>query len=360
MRVASFTLVGSCMVRFALAFGGLAVFCSTTALAQSVGAQQPADVVATVGPAKITLAQVDELALKLRADQFGTLRLSHAVYEARRGAVDDLIANILLEQEAKSQGIEAAALLGREISAKVVPPTDAEVTAWYLANQERVQGATLDQAREPIKAFLVDQRTDTARQAFVDRLKAKTPVTVSLQPAREAVKADGAALGPANAPIEMIEFADFECPFCLRAFPIVKQVKDAYGDRVRLVYRHYPLQQHAHARPAAEASLCANEQGKFWPYHDRLFADPSKLSEADLKGTASEIGLDVARFDACLDSRRFQAAVDADIQAGSAAGVTGTPAFFINGRPLVGAPPFEDFKRVIDEELALKKSGGHP
>ena len=130
---------------------------------------------------------------------------------------------------------------------------------------------------------------------------------------------------------------------------------ETYGDRIRFVYRHYPLPNHPHARPAAEAAQCANEQGQFWPYHDRLFAEPGKLSDADLKQTAADLGWTPRGSTPASTSTRYKAVVDADQQAGNDAGVTGTPAFFINGRLLTGAQPFEAFKRVIDEELALKK-----
>jgi protein-disulfide isomerase len=120
------------------------------------------------------------------------------------------------------------------------------------------------------------------------------------------------------------------------------------------VYRHYPLPNHPHAKPAAEASACANEQGKFWEFHDRLFENQTRLTDADLKQHASAVGLDAAQFNACFDSHKFAQEVEDDMEAGEAAGVNGTPAFFINGRALSGAQPFEAFKRVIDEELARK------
>ena len=160
---------------------------------------------------------------------------------------------------------------------------------------------------------------------------------------------------PLAAAVEIIEFSDFECPFCLRAHPTVQKVMAEYGERVRLVYRHYPLPNHPNAVPAAEASACANEQGKFWPYHDRLFASPGRLSAADLKQHAVELGLDAAQFNACVDERKYRADVQADMQAGQRAGVSGTPAFFINGRPLTGAQPYEAFARIIDEELARRR-----
>jgi protein-disulfide isomerase len=132
-------------------------------------------------------------------------------------------------------------------------------------------------------------------------------------------------------------------------------VLDTYGDRIRFVYRNFPLQNHQQARPAAEAAQCANEQGQFWAYHDRLFGDPGKLSDAELKQSAAALGMDAARFNKCVDDHKYRAVVDADQQAGADAGVTGTPAFFVNGRLLSGAQPFEVFKRVIDEELELKR-----
>lgn len=345
---------GHCSIRLAGFIGMLVALGAAPARAQLATRQVPSDVVATVGSTTITLATVDETALKQPSGDFANLTLSQAIYESRRKALDELVGNLLLDQEANAQGVERTALFAREVSSKVESPADSEVTAWYLANQERVGGATLEQARQPIREFLVNERTQTALEAYLARLKTKTPVKLSLEPPRERVSATGASLGPAAAPVEIIEFADFECPFCLKAFPIVKQILAAYGDRIRLVYRHFPLQQHPNARPAAEAAQCALEQEKFWPYHDRLFADPTRLSLPDLKQTAAALGLEMGRFNSCVDSHASRDVVDVDLQDGAAAGVTGTPAFFINGRVLFGAPPFEEFKRIIDEELALK------
>jgi protein-disulfide isomerase len=132
-------------------------------------------------------------------------------------------------------------------------------------------------------------------------------------------------------------------------------VFDTYGDRIHLVYREYPLPNHPEARLASEAGLCANEQGKFWPYHDRLFANQRRLGDSDLKQYAVDLGLDAARFNACLDSHKYADHVEADLRAGNDAGVNGTPAFFINGRLISGAQPFAEFKKIIDDELAAKK-----
>lgn len=329
--------------------------CSATG-AQPPKSPAPTDVVATVGSTAITLAEVDDRALQQPTSNFGGMKLSQALYEARRTAIDEIVANVLMEQEAKARGVDRATLVEKEIGDKVAPVGDTDIAAWYQANQGRIQGAPLDQVRAPIRAYLIQERMADARERYLDVLKGKTPVRVTLDAPRLVVSAaKGASKGKASAPIEMIEFSDFQCPYCQRAHATVDQVLAAYGDRIKFVYRHYPLPNHPNAAPAAEASECANEQGQFWPYHDRLFANTSKLSGADLKRYAGELGLDVAKFNACVDSRKYKAQVEADLKDGDTAGVNGTPAFFINGRMLSGAQPFDAFKKIIDQEL--KRSG---
>ena len=328
----------------------------TTAAQQPAKQQTAADVVGTVGSTSITLGEVDEKALQQPAGAFGGLKLSMALYEARRTTLDSIVGETLLAQEAKARGITSAALTDQEIGSKIATVTDADVAAWYAANPSRVQGAPLDQVRAPIRSLLTEERTQAVYQAYVDQLKTRTPVRVMLDPPREKVAIAGSpSRGPATAPIEVIEFSDFQCPFCLKAYPTVNQVLSTYGDKIHFVYRNYPLPSHPNARPAAEAAQCAAEQGQFWQYYDRLFADQTKLSDDGLKQSAAALGLDAGRFNACFDSHKYKDRVETDIKDGNEAGVSGTPAFFINGRMLTGAQPFEAFKRVIDEELALKK-----
>jgi protein-disulfide isomerase len=310
------------------------------------------DTAATVGSTTISLGDVDARAMAQSASDFGGVRLSQAVYQARRAALDVLVGNTLLDQEAKTRGTDRAALVEKEITSKIAVPTDAEIAEWYEANPARVQGAPLDEVRAPIKAFLVQQRGGLAREQFLDSLKSKTPVKILLAQPREKVEAAGRpARGPAKAPVEIIEFSDFQCPFCLRAYPTVKQILSTYGDQVRIVYRHYPLPNHPNARPAAEASACAADQGKFWEFHDELFEHQNQLADDDLKRHAAKVGLDAQKFNECFTSRKFQADVEADLTAGREAGVSGTPGFFINGRPIDGAQPLENFTAIIDEEL---------
>ena len=329
--------------------------CSSSAQAPRQAAQADT-VVATVGSTAITLVEVDERALRRSSADFGGTRLAQALYVARREALDEIIASRLINDEAKARGIDAAALVEKEVSSQAPPPTEEDISFWYQTNQARVQGATLTQVHEPIKQLLTEQRTAAAHDAFISKLKDKVGVTITLEPPRQKIEIAGhPSKGPKDAPIEIVEFSDFQCPFCQRANPTVEQVLKTYGNRIHFVYRHYPLPNHPNARPAAEAAACADEQGAFWPFHDRLFANPAKLSEADLKAHAAAAGLDATKFNACLDERRFKNNIDKDIKDGSEAGVNGTPAFFINGRALEGAQPFEAFKHVIDEELAAKK-----
>ena len=341
-----------------VAIGLVIVTACSTSAQPNRQAQQPnrADVVAMVGTAPITLEEVDARALQEPVSSFGSAKLVQALYLARRATIEEIVANRLMDSEAKARGIDRATLVERDIAAKAPAPTEAEIVAWYQANPGRVNGAALDQVRAPIRSLLIEQRMDAARATLVESLKAKTTVTISLEPPRVEV-ADGGrpVLGSKTAPIELIEFSDFQCPFCLRANPTVEQVLKTYGDKIKFVYRHYPLPNHPNARPAAEAAACAEVQGKFWEYHDRLFANATKLADTDLKAYAVAVGLDAAKFNTCFDNRQQKPGIDKDIADGERVGVTGTPAFFINGRSLEGAQPFDAFKRVIDEELSAKK-----
>ena len=185
--------------------------CSQTS-AQQAKRPAPADTVATVGGTPITLAEVDDKALEQPASNFGSAKLSQALYEARRAALDELVAAKLIDEAAKAQGIERAALIEKEITAKVQAVSDADVAAWFQANQGRLQGAPLDQVRQPIRAFLTQERMQGVRAQYIDTLKAKTTVTVMLDPPRQkvAMVASSPSRGPASAPVEVVEFSDFQ------------------------------------------------------------------------------------------------------------------------------------------------------
>ena len=179
-----------------------------------------------------------------------------------------------------------------------------------------------------------------------------------IEPPRIDVAAEGPSLGPAGAPVTIIEFSDYQCPFCKRAEPTVREIAKRYPEQVRLVFRHFPLDNiHPEARSAAEAATCAEDQGKFWEFHELLFDELSEPREG--RSCASSPGqakLDLAAFDACVAERRHRARVDADVAAGREAGVSGTPAFYVNGIPLSGARSVDEFVKLIERELEKKKS----
>lgn len=168
--------------------------------------------------------------------------------------------------------------------------------------------------------------------------------------------ADDPYTGPQNAKVTVVEFADFECPYCQEAFPIVREMETLYKDKVKFIYRDFPVEYlHPEAPKAAEAAECAHEQNKFWQMHDKLFINQDKLQIPDLKNYAQQIGLDVNRFNNCLDSGKYETEVSDDLQDGINAGVTGTPTWFVNGTKVVGVIPAADFKKLLDLSLAAVK-----
>jgi protein-disulfide isomerase len=321
----------------------------------SDGGSKPADssksgVVATVADQPITQAQLEEhVAAKL-------VEIDNQRYEVLSEGLEDLIADKLFEQEAKARGVTADALAQTEIAAKVADPSDTEVQQVFEANKAQLQGQTLEQIRPRIVDYLKNQKAEGRRQAYIAELKQKYKTTVALKPPVVEVETAGRPEkgGGAKAPVTIVYFSDYECPFCSRAETVVDQVMKTYGDKIRLVFRDYPLPFHANARPAAEAASCANAQGKFWEYHAKLFANQNQLGADKLVTYAEEVGLDKAKFADCYAKKPHTAAIDKDMADAQKVGVNGTPAFFINGRMLSGAQPFEKFKEVIEDELASK------
>jgi protein-disulfide isomerase len=331
--------------------------CGVTALF-SLGLLMTASHIAAPCAAGNPLAEVDGEAIlaeevdRALGDQL--VKLNEQIYNLKRQQVEAVIAERLLAKEAARRGISLPELLDAEVTAKVGLVTEKAIEEFYQANKSRLKGeeATL---RDRIRAHLQSQNLAAQREIFVQRLRSQAKVTVFLQPppiARVPVAVGLAPFkGPADAPVTIVEFTDFHCPFCKRVLPTVAQLLARYGEKARLVYKDYPIDSlHPQARRAHEAARCAGEQGKFWAYHDVLFAS-APIPPEQLKARAQDVGLDLDAFDKCLSGGKYRAAVDSDIAEGKRAGVTGTPTFFVNGRPISGAQPLEAFVRVIDEEL---------
>lgn len=337
--------------------GWMVAACAAQPEAQEAGG---AGVVAEVMGEQITQTQLEEKAAAQLQQVDAQLQQCQKQAEQNRyqvleGNLAQLIEEKMLDAEAAARGITREELVAAEIDAKVAAVTDAEVDTWYAENQARIGNRPKEQIAPQIKQFLAQTRQQEARTAYLGTLEAKYKARVLLEPPRTEVAATGPAKGgPENAPITIVEFSDFECPFCSRVNPTLAQVQENYGDKVRIVFRHYPLPMHPNAQKAAEASMCAHEQGKFWQMHDLLFAQQKELAVDQLKAKASQLGLNVEDFNQCLDSGEYADEVQADMQAGTEAGVSGTPAMFVNGIPISGAVPYDQMASVIDDELSRK------
>lgn len=313
------------------------------------------EVLATIGDQRITVAdlrpRIGEDLDKLES------RYRRARHEAIDKALERVVQERLVANEASRQGKSEDEVLAAEAGGSL-EPNDVEIAAWYQDNQARLGGRTLEQVKAQIADHLRTERRAAATDKLRQRLMTEQKVTINLEPFRLAFDNDGApTVGPADAPVTLVEFSDFQCPYCGRFFPTLKQLERNFGDTLRIVYRQFPLTGlHPYAFKAAEASLCANDQGKFWALHDAMFQDQDRLAAKDLKAKASRIGLDEKKFEACLDSGRHADRVQEDLKEGGGAGVTGTPALFVNGIPIDGgAVPYEVVAKAIRRELARAK-----
>jgi protein-disulfide isomerase len=282
------------------------------------------------------------------------------LYNLEQEKLEEYIDNLLLRREAQGRGISVDSLVEQEVSAKIMPISDAEITALYDANKSRIP-VPLDKVRDKIREFLQRQKVSAQRELFVKSLREKAKIVTYLKPPapfREQISVDGAPFkGTEKAAVTIVKFEDFQCPFCKRVQPEFAQLLKRFDGKIKVVHRDFPIDSlHPKARLAAEAARCANEQGKFWAYHDVLYANAPKAEPEDLKTYAKTVGLDIVSFEKCLTSGKFKTAVQKDVDEGARLGITGTPDFFINGRELSGAQPLKAFTRVIDEELARAKN----
>lgn len=278
-------------------------------------------------------------------------QLRNQEYDLKSRALEKLIDHKVLEAAASGRGLTPEQLMDIEVSSKIPEPTDSEIEAYYLGQRER---RPLEEVKARLRETLKQARVDQAKQAYIDQLRRQSQVAVLLAPPKVEIGYDSSRVrGNADAPVTIVEFSDFECPFCRASEGLMKNLLSKYGDNVKVAYRDFPLRQnHSHAEAAAEASHCASEQGKFWAYHDLLFSNPAKLDAAGLLEEARTAGLNESQFLSCLNTGKYKSAVDADVKAASAARVSGTPAFFINGIFIAGAQPSSVFEKTIDSELA--------
>jgi len=310
----------------------------TIALALLAGAacQKP---VARIGTQSITAKELDkEVATDL-------LRLDRdyrqQIYQVKRAKLDELIQKRVLEARVKAAGVkDERALFEKEVLPTVQDPTIADAQKLYdEVQQSGRQLPPFDEIKDQVLMAVKQRKAEEAVSTYVAKAMADAGVVVNLPAYRMPVDTAGPSQGPEKAPITIVEFSDFQCPYCVKAEATVKQVLAAYPGQIRLVYRDFPLPMHPLAPKAAQAAQCALDQSKYWEMHGKLFASQGQLEVPSLKQYAREVGLNGDTFDKCLDSNEKEKVVDANHKYGETLGVQGTPAFFINGRFLNGAVP---------------------
>ena len=335
--------VSRSFVRFGLG-AALALLSAGSMFAQG---DASSEVVANVGGVKVTRADLEqEESAKLLAAQY-------SYYQAQTKALNELIDKKLIEQKAKSEGLTVQQLLDRDINSQVKEPTEDQIKVYY-------EGLETDQPYESVRSKIVDQihqiRTNKARSAYVKALRVSSTVYISLAPPRANVDTQNAQiLGPEKPTVTLVEFADYECPYCQKVAADVKRLQVDFSDRVAFAHKDFPLPMHTRAEKAAEAARCASKEGKFWELHDELFHS-KELDVDQLKAQARALKLDPAEFDKCLDSGEEAAAVEKDRKEGNRLGITGTPSFFINGHFLSGALDYATLRQIVEQQLAAAQT----
>ncbi len=321
-----------------------------------------AEPAAKVGDRIITVAEVDEE--WRRTDPGGYVGLSREIYDNRRRAADRLVMNELLAREAAARGITTQAILDEEIPKRIVTMPESAVLSLYQSLGDRTRGATLEQMRPALRAWLTRiTEPEIAKMNYVEELmKVSTRAEVFLTRPRVRVElaSQDVALGPATAPIQIVAFGDFQSLEYARFAQVFGKVRDTFGEKVRFVFKHLPVLG-PESFDAAEAAACANAQRWFWPYHDAVVAQPGRLGSDRLKQIAGDVGLDRRAFDACLDGGTFKDPIRRAVQEAERYAVTSSPRFLINGWLAPASPPFlppfEFFKRIIEEELLRARAG---
>jgi len=313
-------------------------------------AAERARVFAVVNGEQLTSAHIEDALKPL------IFSVQQRIYQLRKTEVDLRINDVLLEQEAQKRKITTKALLDAEVEAKARPVTDAEAQTFYEQNKQRINGEFAELKPQLVQYLQETQKRDL-QSAFADQLRKAAALQVNLpapeSPVLQIATDDQPAKGNPSAPVTIVEFTDFQCPSCAGAHPVLEKLVAEYGERVRLVVRDFPLEQHEFAPKAAEAAEAARAQGKYWEYAGLLFANQKALSVDKLKEYATQVGLDRQKFDAALDSGQMAEKVQRDLMDGIRLGVSSTPSFFVNGR-IANDRTYEGLKAAIEKALGEK------
>jgi protein-disulfide isomerase len=306
-------------------------------------------VAAKIGEIQITNAELQD---GIESELFDA---ESKVFEIKFNRLKALLLQKYMDKDPRKNGLSNDEFLEKFI-AKGITISEKEIDA-FIKDQNIPSEHINPQVREKIKNYLEMERKKEAVDKWIADQTKKTPVEVYLpKPRRPSFPIEiGNApfAGGKDAKVTIVEFSDFQCPFCAKGADILKEIKKRYGDKVKVAFKNFPLPFHNHAEQAAVAGLCANEQGsdKFWKMHDEMFVNQDALDAEGLKKTAKKIGLKADSFEKCLSENKHLAQVKADMEEGRKVKVKSTPTFFVNGKLINGAQPFEVFSELIDEEL---------
>jgi len=287
-------------------------------------------------------------------------RMMAQVYGVKLRALHETLDQKLIDAAAKKKGVSEEDLYKSEVLSKVPEPTDDQVKASYQSRQD-LKNSSFDEVKDRVRRDLKNEAIQQQRNAFIQGLWQLAvndgELSILLAPPRIEITPDGSRMrGDPKAPITIVEFSDFSCPFCLKAEASISAVMAQYPGQVKLSYRDFPLRElHPNAERAAEAARCAGEQDKFWEYHDQLFANQKRQDPEGLMDDARALKLDEPKFAACLSSGRYKQQIDQDVQMGSRAGIEATPGFYINDTFVNGAQPPEVYEHIVDQKLAALK-----
>lgn len=320
--------------------------CGEAVKSSSTVSSSPGQAAAVVNGETITIADLDLSAKKQLQ------RVDTEIYQIKKRVLDDLVEQKLIEAASKKKGLSTEKFLAEEIDSKVTAPTEDEVKAIYESSKDK-SGKSFDEVKNQITDYLKQNKKARAKAELIAQLKKEANIKMSLEPPRVEIDIKNLpSIGDKDAKVTLVEFSDYQCPFCKRVRPTIWRLLDEYKGKVRYAFGDFPLSFHKDAKKASEAARCAGDQGKYFEFNRKIFDNQSAIGIDDLKKYAKELQLNTKDFDKCLDSGKTAKVVEESVQLGSSVGVSGTPAYFINGIMLSGALPYESFKEIIDTELS--------
>jgi protein-disulfide isomerase len=328
-------------------FVAMGLSIALAAMYQPSASAQDDTAVAQIAGHKITRTELQE------REAGKLLQARYKYYQAEKDALTQLIEDELLEMQAAKENVTVEELLKRHVKVQLAEPTEDQLKFYY-------EGLGTEEPYEAVRSKILDTvhqlRFSKEKASYVAQLRSQWGVTVELrQPSAQVDVANAPAKGVQTAPIRLVEFADYQCPYCQKVHADLKKLQQEMPGEILFVYKDFPLPNHNLAEKAAEASRCAEQQGKFWEFHDTLF-ERHRLEVPDLKELARTLKLDGDRFDHCLDSGEEAAGIEKDVKEGERLGLSGTPSFFLNGHFLSGALTLAKLKDAVGEELAAQSA----